>query len=180
VSAHPRYETHPASEVVPLLLEGEAFDALVADIKANGLIIPITLLDGRILEARNRMRACWAAGTEPRFVEFVGGDPIVFITSANIERTHMHESQRGMRAARLAPLHFMTWRDLCTLRRGSAIEGTTRRAVCRKRQRDARIFSSRLVGAARGRGGQGTSIGHIRSAEADGSQTQKSEVSYEQ
>ena len=150
MSAHPGYETHPAAEVLPL--EGEAFDALVADISANGLI----------LNGRTRIRVCLAAGVEPRFIEFAGDDAIAFIISANIERRHLDESQRTMRAARLAPLHFITWKDLRTLRRGSAIEGTTRRAVCRKRQRrDARIVSSRLAGAARGRGGQSTSIDHM-------------------
>ena len=58
MSAHPRYETHPASEVVPLL-EGEAFDALVADIRGNGLIAPNILIDGRMaLDCRNRIRVC--------------------------------------------------------------------------------------------------------------------------
>ena len=53
MSAHPRYE-----EVSPLL-EGEGFEALVADIKVNGLINPITLIDGRmILDGRNRIRGC--------------------------------------------------------------------------------------------------------------------------
>jgi hypothetical protein len=54
VSAHLRYEAHPASAVLPLL-EGEGFDALVED-PANGLISPITLLGGRVLDGRNRMR----------------------------------------------------------------------------------------------------------------------------
>ena len=115
-----------------------------------------------ILDGRNRIRACLADGVEPRFVEFAGDDPIAFIISANIERRHLDESMRAMRAARLATLHFMAWRDPRTLRRGSAVEGTTRRAVCRKRQRrDARIVSSSLAGAARGGGRQSTSIDHM-------------------
>ena len=42
------YEADPAAEVLPLL-EGEEFDALVADVRVHGLINPITLLKGRIL-----------------------------------------------------------------------------------------------------------------------------------
>jgi N6-adenosine-specific RNA methylase IME4 len=140
VSAHPRYETHPASEVVPLL-EGEAFDALVVDIKANGLISPITLLGGKILDGRNRMRACGAAGVEPRFVEFVGADPIAFIISANIERRHLDESQRAMCAARLA-----------TLKPGSNQHMRVAAQICAPSQGEAAarlLVSRRLVQSAR-------------------------------
>ncbi len=125
MSARLRYKPHPASAVLPLL-EGEAFEALVADIKANGLFSPITLLGGKFLTAAIREQACCAAGVESRFVEFVGDDPIAIIISANIERKHLDKSRRAMRAERLATLHFMARRDMPTLRRGSAIEGTTR------------------------------------------------------
>jgi ParB-like chromosome segregation protein Spo0J len=86
VSAHPGYEIHPAAEALSLL-EGEALDALAADIRANGLISPITLLGGGILDGRNRMRACRAAGVEPRFEAYQGNDPVAFVISANIDRS---------------------------------------------------------------------------------------------
>ena len=74
MSAHPGYETHPAPEVLPL--EGEAFDALVADIRGNGLITPNILIDGRmVLDCRNRIRVCIAGGPrskDPFVVLFVG------------------------------------------------------------------------------------------------------------
>jgi ParB-like chromosome segregation protein Spo0J len=96
VSAHRRYEAHPASGALPLL-EGEAFEALVAGIEANGLISPITLIDGRmILDGRNRMRASCAAGVEPRFEAYQVEDPVAFVISANIERRRLDESQRAM------------------------------------------------------------------------------------
>src|SRR5262245_52265219 len=44
---------HSASNLFPLM-EGEEFDALVADIRKNGLLEKIDLYDGQIVDGRNR------------------------------------------------------------------------------------------------------------------------------
>jgi hypothetical protein len=69
-----RLTFHPFAELFPLL-EGERFDALVDSIKRNGLREPIVLHEGRILDGRNRFRACEIADVKPRTVKFKGGDP---------------------------------------------------------------------------------------------------------
>ena len=94
---------HPYADLLPLL-EGEAFDSFVADIKTNGLLEPITIHEGMILDGRNRWNACKAAGVEPQFLEFDGDDPLAFVLSLNVHRRHLSESQRGMIAARLETL----------------------------------------------------------------------------
>lgn len=74
----------------------------VADIKDNGLKDPITILNGQILDGRNRYMACGIAGVEPRYVEFAGNDPIAFVVSANIHRRHLTPIQLAALANTIA------------------------------------------------------------------------------
>ncbi len=94
---------HLYANIFPLL-EGEALDSLVDDIRANGLLEPITIHEGLILDGRNRYRACEAAGIEPQFLKFDGDDPLGFVLSLNVHRRHLSESQRGMVVAKLETL----------------------------------------------------------------------------
>ncbi|MCD6295935.1 MAG: ParB N-terminal domain-containing protein, partial [Deltaproteobacteria bacterium] len=50
-------EFHEIANMFPLM-EGTEFDALVTDIKENGLLEPIWLYENKILDGRNRYRAC--------------------------------------------------------------------------------------------------------------------------
>jgi ParB-like chromosome segregation protein Spo0J len=84
---------HPLGDRFPPI-EGVEFDELVADIKANGLIEPIVMLDGMILDGRNRYRACVAADVEPTFRPFTSDDPAAYVISANIHRRHLTAEQK--------------------------------------------------------------------------------------
>ena len=101
----PGREFHAVADLFPLL-RGEAFEELAADIRKNGLRDPILVdAEGRILDGRNRYRACLQAGVEPRFIEWRGEGPLVELAlSLNLRRRHLDESQRAMVAARLAKL----------------------------------------------------------------------------
>jgi N6-adenosine-specific RNA methylase IME4 len=96
-------EFHPLANVLPLL-EGAEFDRLVADISENGLLNPITLHEGMILDGRNRARACEVAGVAGRYIEFDGKDAAAFVLSQNLARRHLGPSERAMVAARMANL----------------------------------------------------------------------------
>jgi ParB-like chromosome segregation protein Spo0J len=87
-------------------MRGAAFEELVTDIGQNGLREPILCdAEGRILDGRNRYRACREAGVEPRFVTWQGeGSAAELSLSLNLRRRHLDESQRAMVAARLAKL----------------------------------------------------------------------------
>lgn len=99
-------EFHPIANIFPLLA-GADFDALVADIRANGLREAIwRYRDGRIIDGRNRWRACQAAGVKCTSRTFEGEDHEIlpFVISQNLHRRHLDASQRAMIAAQLAAM----------------------------------------------------------------------------
>jgi hypothetical protein len=100
VGRKPEYKFHPLADIFPLM-EGEEFDALVADIKANGLIEPLVMLEGMILDGRNRYHACVAADVEPTFRPFTGDGPAAYVISANIHRRHLTPEQKRDLIAKL-------------------------------------------------------------------------------
>jgi hypothetical protein len=97
------YEFHPCANFFPLL-EGEEFQSLVDDIRENGLLQPGMMYEGKILEGRNRYRACRVADVEFRFEQYTGDDPLGYVVSLNIKRRHLTTEQRAMLAAKLENL----------------------------------------------------------------------------
>jgi 16S rRNA G966 N2-methylase RsmD len=94
-------EFHEIANAFPLL-DGQEFDDLCRDIAANGLLEPIWTYQGKILDGRNRYRACVQVGIEPQFREYTGDNPLSFVISLNLKRRHLNESQRAVIAAKLA------------------------------------------------------------------------------
>jgi DNA-binding Lrp family transcriptional regulator len=107
---------HPLADIFPLM-EGEEFDALVADIKANGLREQIVLYEGKVLDGRNRYRALRALGVSPVDIpghplgsfcgrdvlpaRDPGRDPAGFVVSRNIHRRHLTAEQKHDLIAKL-------------------------------------------------------------------------------
>ena len=94
-------EHHPVADLFPLM-DGRGYAALVEDVRARGLRSPIIMLDGMILDGRNRYRACIDAGVPIQTENFTGNDPLGYVISANLHRRHLNEGQRAMAAAKLA------------------------------------------------------------------------------
>ena len=87
-------KAHKIAELFPLATQQE-LETMAADIKENGLKIPIILLDGEILDGRNRFAACELAGVQPRFIDYQGKNPLRDVISWNLHRRHLTESQRA-------------------------------------------------------------------------------------
>jgi ParB-like chromosome segregation protein Spo0J len=81
---------HPICLLIPSADDDELQD-LTDDIRAHGLIAPIVLFEGMILDGRNRAAACERAGIAPRYVSFEGGreDALILVVSHNLKRRHL-------------------------------------------------------------------------------------------
>lgn len=98
-------EVHPAAELFPLM-QGDEFDALVESIRTQGLREAVWLTaDGALLDGRNRVRACQAAGVKPEFRQYDGDDPVSFVMALNMHRRHLTLGQRAALSLKLIPMY---------------------------------------------------------------------------
>jgi ParB-like chromosome segregation protein Spo0J len=100
-----RPNPHPICLLIPSADDDELQD-LTDDIRAHGLIDPIVLFEGMILDGRNRAAACERAGVRPRYVQFGGGreDALILVVSHNIKRRHL--TKQGIADALVAAEDF--------------------------------------------------------------------------
>lgn len=134
---------HPAASLFPVM-EGADLEALAADIQTNGLLVPIVLHEGLVLDGRNRLAACELAGVEPAFVGWPGaGDPMSWVVSQNLHRRHLSEGQRAMIAARLATMKQGTRTDLAPIGAKSQSDVASLLNVARRSVQRARTVQER-------------------------------------
>jgi len=83
-------ESHPAAKLFPLM-DGQDLADFVEDVKKNGLLNPIVLHEGMILDGRNRQLACTMEGVAPRYVEWNhdGISPTEWVLSINLQRRQL-------------------------------------------------------------------------------------------
>ena len=98
------HEPHKLASLLPAMKPKE-YDRLKDDIKANGLLDPITLYEDKTLDGIHRERICDELGVEARYTEFDGDDPARFVVSKNLARRHLTTGQLAMVGVELAK-HF--------------------------------------------------------------------------
>ena len=96
---------HPVSEIFPLMDDNE-YKIFKDDIASIGLLQPICLhSDGRILDGRNRYKACLELGIQPKFETWDGkGSLVMFVISMNLHRRHLNSSQKAVIAMEIEPM----------------------------------------------------------------------------
>lgn len=90
---------HPVADIFPMMSATE-FDALKADIAANGQLEPIWLhTDGSILDGRNRYLACCDLDLNPITHTYAGpldtASLVQFVVSLNLKRRHLDSGQKA-------------------------------------------------------------------------------------
>jgi hypothetical protein len=94
---------HEVSNLFPLVT-GREYDALKADIEAHGQREPVWTHKEKIIDGRNRYRACRELSIEPRLREWDGnGSLVAFVLSLNLHRRHLTSSQRAAVATEILP-----------------------------------------------------------------------------
>lgn len=86
---------HPAADKFPMMSDA-ALRELAADIKQNGQRVPIQMLNGAILDGRNRWKACEIAKVAPVTQDWKGeGSPAGYVLSINLHRRHLTPEQHA-------------------------------------------------------------------------------------
>lgn len=100
------YPVHPAAELFPMMPDAE-LQELVADIKKHGLLRPVEIYQGQIIDGRNRAKACELAGVTIRtaIAEIPENIlPTEYVLSLNAHRRHLTPSQKAAAAVGAIPL----------------------------------------------------------------------------
>lgn len=137
------YEDHPISEIFPLLSESELRE-LADSVMEIGLKVPITLYEGKILDGRNRYRACLVGGVEPDFIVYSGSTPVSDVIAWNLKRRHLDATQKAAVAVEALPFFEAEAkkRQLATLK-----QNVTDKAILPERdQGQARDHAAKLTG----------------------------------
>jgi hypothetical protein len=95
-----QYKFHPTAGIFNLL-EDEELQELVQSIRDNGLLHPIKIHDGQIIDGRNRATACMMAGVKPRYEDAnVQGSLADYVFAANYHRRQLTDGARQLAAGR--------------------------------------------------------------------------------
>lgn len=98
-----KYKYHKLSNIFPLM-EGENFDGFVEDMRLHGQLEIGVLFEGKILDGRNRYRACQILEIPFDCKELPDGvSALDYVISINLHRRHLTTAQRAAIGLLLLP-----------------------------------------------------------------------------
>ena len=86
------YEQHPLSASFPKMSDDE-YSELVLSIESQGLLNPIIIFGGMVIDGWHRYCACKDTGTAIKTIEYNGNDPQAFVIAQNKLRRHLSAGQ---------------------------------------------------------------------------------------
>lgn len=96
-------EIHPLSAVWPQMTAAEKHE-LIDDIKVHGVIEPIMLFDGKVLDGFHRYNAALKAGVKCPTKQYTGDDPAGYVISRNARRRHLTQRTLAIAIAKCREL----------------------------------------------------------------------------
>ncbi len=92
---------HPLALLIPGMSDTDEL-RLRADIEINGVLEPLVIFEGKVLDGRHRLRIAASAGAMVRLEQFNGtaADARSYVWSANVSRRHLSQAQLALAADR--------------------------------------------------------------------------------
>ena len=110
----PDYKQHPiAIALMPGGMDDKEYGAFKNDCVERGIIMPITLYEGMVLDGWHRYRVARETGQAVKEMKYDGKDPAGYIASVNVHRRKLSSLQRALVGARLHRDHGLTQREAC-------------------------------------------------------------------
>ena len=94
------YEIHPAALLSPAMTDDE-YRELVSSIERSGLLVPIELYEGKVIDGRHRLKACEELGVDPETIDIELSDdttPVLYVCDLH-QRRNLSTAQRAAMAA---------------------------------------------------------------------------------
>lgn len=94
---------HPDAELVPAMSK-EDYEALKQSLSQAGLMKPIELLDGKVIDGVHRQKACDELGLDADYIDIDIGemDPLEYVYHSAGPRRHLTKNQKSLLVALLA------------------------------------------------------------------------------
>ena len=94
------YEIHELSNLIPEM-DDETFQKLKADVRGLGVIEPVILYEGKILDGRARYRAAQELFIDCPVKQYTGNNPVALLLALNVFRQHLTPEQSAEAKERL-------------------------------------------------------------------------------